>query len=326
VGAPSDHFDGSTFHNVPKKWEPTVMDLLTWQLGPGAIPWAEDHAHLQTRRKPASHEQAIVCTMVNHATVLIQLEGVNVLTDPVWSERASPVSWAGPRRHRAPGIAFEDLPPIDIVVISHNHHDHCDKDTLVRLAQKHHPLFLGGLGTRALLADFGVGNAIDLDWWSEKQFGKITVGFAPAQHWSGRSLGDRNNTLWGSFFIAGIGTEARKRSVYFAGDTGWGPHFKEVRERFGAPAVALLPIGAYAPAWFMHPHHTSPSEAVTAHQTLGAGQSYGIHWGTFDLSDEGEYQPAGELGLALDKAQIPRAKFLALENSESGDAHGLRQP
>jgi N-acyl-phosphatidylethanolamine-hydrolysing phospholipase D len=164
-------------------------------------------------------------------------------------------------------------------------------------------------------------HVVDMDWWTEKRFSGLSVGFAPAQHWSGRSLGDRNHTLWGSYFLRGLSPLGRRESVYFAGDTGMGPHFANVRERFGSPAVALLPIGAYAPTWFMRAHHTAPSEAVEAHLALGAGQSYGIHWGTFDLSDEGQYQPAGELGQALDEKGIAREKFVALENGESHALH-----
>lgn len=316
AGRVTEHFDGTQFHNMPEGWEPGLADLLQWQLGSEAIHWDEKHTHTFTT-KPAQRSTEIVVTMVNHATVLIQFEGVNILTDPVWSERVSPVSWAGPKRHRPPGIVFEDLPPIDIVVISHNHHDHCDKPTLLRLAQTHNPTFVGGLGTRAMLGDFGIAKSVELDWWSKHTLGPVTVGFAPAQHWSARSLGDRNQVLWGSYAFFS-NHEGVRRSVYFAGDTGWGPHFRQVRERWGAPNVALLPIGAYAPTWFMNPHHMSPVESVQAHRALGAGQSYGIHWGTFDLSDEGEYQPAGELGLALDAARIPRARFVALQNGEHG--------
>src|SRR6185503_7337082 len=179
----------------------------------------------------------------------------NVLTDPVWSERVSPVSWAGPKRVRPPGLAFEQLPRIDVVLISHNHYDHLDLDTLRRLERAHQPLFVTCLGNRAFLAQHGLGRVTELDWWDTAPVGSGRVLCTPAQHWSGRGLSDRNRTLWGGFVI-----ELADRTVYFAGDTGYCAQFAEIRSRYGVVDVALLPIAAYKPRWFMREQHMNPDE------------------------------------------------------------------
>jgi L-ascorbate metabolism protein UlaG (beta-lactamase superfamily) len=311
----SNHVRGQRFHNLPAVSEPGLFEFLQWSISSRGIPWST-RERLVAQTVPLARSLELRITHINHATVLIQIDGVNVLTDPIWSERASPVSFVGPKRLRSPGVAFESLPSIDVVLISHNHHDHCSAETLQRLAERHNPVFIGGLGTQALLSGFGIQRTVDLDWWQEKWFEGVRVGFAPAKHWSARSIDDRNHTLWGSFFVRGSSNRGRLHSVYFAGDTGYGAHFQEIAKRYGTPTVALLPIGAYKPEWFMHAHHMSPTDAVRAHQDLKSTQSYGIHWGTFDLSDEGEYEPAGTLGLALDAAGIARSEFEALENAD----------
>ncbi|MEM1350444.1 MAG: MBL fold metallo-hydrolase [Myxococcota bacterium] len=246
---------------------------------------------------------------MNHATTLIQVPGANIITDPIFSERAGPLTWAGPKRHRAPGVCFEDLPSIDIVLLSHNHYDHCDSQSLARLAKRDDPIFLAGLGTRRLLKRFDVERVRELDWWQTTSHSGVELTFAPAQHWSTRGLGDANVNLWGSFFI-----DAKDATFYFAGDTGWGSHFHTIAERLGRPDVALLPIGAYEPRWFMRPQHINPAEAVDAHLALGATRSVGIHWGTFDLTDEPHDEPPKALARALQAKNIPADAFLALPN------------
>ncbi|RYE86153.1 MAG: hypothetical protein EOO75_16080 [Myxococcales bacterium] len=248
-------------------------------------------------------------TLIGHASVLIQLDGVNVLADPVWSDHIGPVGPLGPERFQPAGVRFDDLPPIHAVILSHDHFDHLDLPTLHRLADRHHPRFLAGLGTAALLTDEGIDGGEDLDWWQAAQVGPVTVTMAPAQHWSQRGPGDRQHRLWGSYFLAGA-----RRSVYFAGDTAWGPHFAQVRERLGSPSLALLPLGAYQPRWFMRSQHVSPDEAVEAHLTLGAGRSVGIHWGTFDLSDEGPFEPVADLWRALGQRGVSEEAFVARYN------------
>jgi len=260
------------------------------------------------RPDPAGAPGRVRVTLINHATTLIQLDGVNVLTDPIWSDRVGPVP-GGPGRFQQPGVVFGDLPFIHAVLLSHSHFDHLDLPTLRRLAGAHHPRILAGLGTRAFLEAEGVSGCEDLDWWQAAHLGPLTVTFAPAQHWSRRGIADQNHLLWGSFFVAGAAG-----SVYFAGDTGWGPHFAQVRERLGAPSLALLPIGAYRPRWFMRSQHIDPEEAVLAHLVLGAAKSAAIHWGTFDLSDEGAFDPVQDLWRSLRKHSVAEDDFVARFN------------
>lgn len=313
VGPPSEHFDGERFRNMAPFKEPSYWDVLAWKLsGPAAPEWPDWVDIPAAEPLPPRVSDGLRITYVNHATVLVQLENLNILTDPVWSDSVGPTSWLGPERHKAPGIPLEKLPKVDVVLISHNHYDHLDVPTLERLAERDQPLILAGLGTKALLAEHGIERAEDLDWWQSRDVGGVRVTFAPAQHWSTRGLGDRNVNLWGSFFI-----RAPRQSVYFAGDTGRGPHFAAIRERLGSPTVALLPIGAYEPRWFMHPQHIDPAEAVEAHRVLGAERSVGIHFGTFDQTDEGMEQPQRELAEALRSQGVSPAAFVALENGTS---------
>lgn len=314
-GARSDHFDGHTFRNVPAAPQPGFASFLRWTLAGGKIEWPDWVQTPQIRPAPGAPPHTIRITFVNHATTLVQIDGFNILTDPVWSDRVSPVSFAGPLRHKPPGVRFEDLPWIHAVLLSHDHHDHCDLVTLRRLSERFHPVVFAGLGTAALLAEAHVEGAVDLDWWQHASLGAagdagpLELVFTPAQHWSARGATDRDRVLWGSFYLRGA-----SGSVYFAGDTGLGPHFATIRTRLGAPTVALLPIGAYQPEWFMGPSHMSPDQAVSAHLALGARTSVAIHWGTFDLADEGQYQPAGELFLALAAREVPHGEFRILEN------------
>lgn len=316
VGAPSDHFDGSSFRNLAPFEAPSFWGLLKWQATGNAVEWPEWVDIPESPPPPRRVRQGVKVTFVNHATTLIQIDGVNVLTDPVWSERVGPVWWIGPKRHKAPGIAFDDLPTIDAILISHNHYDHLDAATIARVVERDMPVVLAGLGTERLLAELGIGQArvLDMDWWQTQNVKGLAITFAPAQHWSTRSVGDRNATLWGSFVV-----RSGDKSVYFAGDTGMGPHFGWIKERLGAPSIALLPIGAYKPRWFMRPQHIDPIEAVEAHRALGAQRSVGIHWGTFDQADEGMNEPAEDLARARSNAGLPADAFVAIENGKSID-------
>ncbi|HEV8610204.1 MAG TPA: MBL fold metallo-hydrolase [Thermoanaerobaculia bacterium] len=254
-------------------------------------------------------------TFVNHSTVLVQMDGVNVLTDPIWSERCSPVSFAGPKRVHAPGLRFEDLPPIDVVVVSHNHYDHMDLPTLRRLAVERQPRIFVPLGNRVTLERRGVRGVEELDWWqSERVREGVHVHAVPAQHFSARGLFDRDRALWAGFVVTGPAS-----AMYFAGDTGFGPHFGEIRERYGPPRLALLPIGAYRPEWFMSRVHTSPDEALSAHEILDAGTSVGIHFGTFRLADDGQDEPAERIEELLRVIEQPPPRFWVLGPGESRD-------
>lgn len=261
--------------------------MLRWKLTSGAAPspdFIADNATSEISGPPAPGETRI--TLVNHSTLLIETAGRTVLTDPVWSWRVSPSSRFGPRRHRAPGIAFSDLPHIDLVLLSHNHYDHLDADTLRRIAARDQPRIIVPLGLRPLVRKLGFREIEELDWWQEAD----SILSVPALHFSARGLFDRNRTLW-----CGYAFETPAGLVYFAGDTAFGGHFHQIRERVGRPRIALLPIGAYEPRWFMSAVHMSPAEALEAHRVLEARESIGIHQGTFQLADESIDQPPIEL-------------------------------
>ncbi|MEP6732778.1 MAG: MBL fold metallo-hydrolase, partial [bacterium] len=223
----------------------------------------------RTGVRPPQRVAGLQITHVGHASYLVQVGGHNILVDPVWAERASPFTWAGPRRHNPPAIAFEDLPPIDAVLVTHNHYDHLDTSTIRRLHDIHRPRVIAPLGNDTIIR--GASRGIDVqtgDWWSSFSVAAdITVTIVPAYHWSSRVLADRRMALWGGFVI-----ESSSGVIYCAGDTAFrdGAIFTEIAERFGAPTVAVLPIGAYAPRWFMETQHVNPEEAVQIATLCGA--------------------------------------------------------
>jgi L-ascorbate metabolism protein UlaG (beta-lactamase superfamily) len=225
-------------------------------------------------------------TWVGHSTFLVQLDGVNILTDPQWSDRASPVDFAGPRRLVAPGVAFGDLPPIHAVVISHDHYDHLDAETVDRLAREHRPRFFVPLGLRAWLADRGITDVVELDWWQTAEFRGLTVACTPAQHSSGRGLTDQYLRLWASWAVMG----STKR-FFFAGDTGYDPRFRAIGERFGPFDLAAIPIGGYSAYRTRHPNHVNPEEAIQLFEDVRGRLLVPMHWGTFDMNREPFREP-----------------------------------
>ena len=299
------HFDGKRFFNPDAPQARGFLDVLRWMRSRRQEKEPRYRADVEPSAPPPQVTGAeLRVTFVNHATTLTQLPGLNVLTDPMWSDRASPFSWAGPKRKRAPGVRWEDLPPIDLVLLSHNHYDHLDLPTLRRLTHRGNPQFVAPLGVGDWLRRKRIGPAHELDWGGSIALANASVHCVPAFHFSARGLFDRNRTLWCGYVL-----EAAGRRIYFAGDTAFGDHYGWIRDRFGPPDLALLPIGAYAPRWFMSAVHQGPEDAVKAHQILGAKQSVAIHFGTFQLADEGIDTPK----FLLAKLE-PGPSFVALKN------------
>lgn len=311
-GPLSDHFDGARFFNPDRRAEPRgVGDVLRWRLSGSRQSWPDRYPSPFAAARPSGLTPVgLRAIFVGHATFLIQIGGLSILTDPVWSERASPFSGVGPRRHNPPGIAFDDLPPIDAVLISHNHYDHLDLSTIERLWRRDQPQIIAPLGNDAIIQARDPAIVVTtLDWGQRTVLAPgATVSAVPAQHWSARTLNDRNHALWAGFVI-----EARGRTVYFAGDTGFGDGriFSGIAAGHRRIDLALLPIGAYEPRWFMAEQHMNPDDAVRAFQRLRAKQALGFHWGTFQLTDEAVDLPALDLGRALATRDIPSKRFLA---------------
>ena len=305
-GPASDHFNGRFFNVAPATRDKTLGDIRRWRRTSRRAPWPR---HVPVHPCVPEARVAGTCvTLVGHATVLIQTAGLNLLTDPVWSNRCSPVQFAGPKRVCAPGVGFDDLPPIDIVLLSHNHYDHLDNATIKRLVARHDPLIVTPLGNDTLVRRAAPrARVITGDWWDRIELGQgLATTLVPAQHWSARGIGDRRMALWCGFYLSG-----GSASIYFAGDTGYGDGtlFTTIRDRLGAPDLALLPIGAYAPRWFMADQHTDPAEAVQIMLDLNARQAQAIHWGVFPLSDEGRDEPLHALAHALTHHAIPAGRF-----------------
>ncbi len=262
-------------------------------------------------------------TWIGHASALVQASGLNVLTDPVFSERAFPVQFAGPKRVQPPGLALADLPRIDVVVISHNHYDHLDRNSVFALSQQSggSPLFIVPLGLKAWMQGIGITNVRELDWWQSAMVGKVEFVLTPVQHWSARGLGDRRETLWGGWAVFGPDFD-----WYYSGDTGYSRDFADTRARFadrhapekgGGFDLALIAIGAYEPRWFMKEQHLNPAESVQVHRDVGAKRSVGVHWGTFNLTDEPLDQPPQDLATARAAANLPADDFFLLAVGET---------
>ena len=301
------HSDGTRFYNPEGPQPPGLLDLLRWKRTSRPQPAPRFISDVAQSIPPRRVEGGgLRVTLVNHSTVLLQQSGCNILTDPIWSERASPLPWIGPRRRRKPGVSWENLPPIDAVLISHNHYDHLDLPTLRRLAARGDSTFIVPARCAALLQSQQIGTVHELDWGESLSLPNFTIHSVPALHFSGRGILDRNRTLWCGYVI-----QCRERLVYFAADTAFGSHFARIRERFGPPRLALLPIGAYEPRWFMSPIHMAPGDAVKAHEILGAATSIAIHHGTFQLADESIDAPRKQLlACARDES------FLVLDNGQ----------
>jgi len=311
-GPPSDHFDGSRFFN--KESDHTFFNHIKWMWEMETVEWPEwidDPA----KPPPIAHvkEGELRITYINHATVLIQMDGINILTDPIWSERAGPISWVGTKRVHAPGVKMEDLPNIDIILISHDHYDHLDITSLQQLIENHQPIILVGLGVKRRLESIGGNSIIELDWWREYIYSTNTrITFVPSRHNSGRGIFDKNKTLWGGYVIEGSAGD-----VLFMGDTAFGEFLNDIRKRFTHFRLAILPIGSYEKRWFMKTQHMNPDDAVSVHGMLEVTQSMGIHFGTFKEHPEQTIDAhEKDLRWALKKYSVPESEFWILKFGE----------
>jgi L-ascorbate metabolism protein UlaG (beta-lactamase superfamily) len=309
---PTDHFDGERFFNPHAPQRKSLQDLRRWRRERQKQPWPD---HVEDPPLPPPGRTApdrISATFIGHSTFLLQLGGIAVLTDPIWSERCSPVSFAGPRRVRRPGESLDTLPNVDLLLVSHNHYDHMDLPTLRRVRRRWGPATATGLGNARHLAKAGIGAAVELDWWQSAEVAGARVTYVPAQHFSSRGLHDRDRSLWGGFVI-----EAGGAVVYFVGDSGYGRHFSEIGCRFPRIDLALVPIGAYEPRWFMRQQHVNPAEAVRAHLDLRPRHSLGMHFGTFQLTDEAIDAPVLALREAQASAGVAQSEFDVLAFGET---------
>jgi L-ascorbate metabolism protein UlaG (beta-lactamase superfamily) len=315
TGPVSDHFDGTHFFDPDGAPPKKLSEMLQWefsgrrerQVWPDWVP--SPYADTPPRRVDGD---IVRFSFVGHVSWLIQTSGLNILVDPVWSERASPFSFAGPKRHNRPGIAFDALPKIDAVLVSHGHYDHLDIATLSRLAAKFSPRVITPLGNDLTMraADSTI-RAEAFDWEDRIDLGNgIAVTLVSTRHWSARGLFDRNKALWASFVL-----ETPAGKVYIVCDSGYGSgiHFRRMRETHGPLRAAILPIGAYEPRWFMKDQHMNPSDAVKALADCGARQALAHHHGTFELSDVAIDAPENALAVALDEAGVLRERFLVLK-------------
>ena len=312
----TEHYDGERFYNIDPlaNIKKGLLTVLQWQITGSPKEWPQS---VENKIKPnfpqKIEDNEAHVTFVNHSTAVIQTTGLTILTDPIFSERASPLSFAGPKRVRKSGVSIDELPKIDFVIISHNHYDHLDVDSLVTLKNKFDPTFIVPLANAALLEDYGITKIVELDWWQTHTVNENNkIYLVPVQHWSARTPFDAFKALWGAYVI-----EAGKKKIYFAGDTGYNNHFVDTFKKFGAMDVSLIPIGAYEPRWFMKIQHINPEEAVFAHMDLKSKKSIGIHFETFQLTDEGFLDPRQDLKKSLESLKINPESFIAPEHGET---------
>jgi len=306
----SSHRQGDTFYNpFPGYKERSFGDFLHYFIFERFKGVASEEA--QTFRLESINNDGAALrdnrdrfsiTWIGHSTLLIQVDGVNILTDPMWSDRASPFTFIGPQRLAPPGLKLSDLPPIDVVLLSHDHYDHLDKATIIKLGNG--PFYLVPLGVGKILQDMGITNYRELDWGDDFIYREIDFICAPAQHFSGRTVFGHNRTLWASWEI-----KDRQRSFYFGGDSGYAPFYRELGEKFGPFDAAALPVGPIEPRDFMGPAHMDPGQAIQAYLDLKAKIFIPIHWGTFSLGMDHPVLPLLRLTEEIQKRSLPAERF-----------------
>lgn len=305
-GPKSDHFNGRRFQN-PSGTNAKGFDEVIKYIGkrkPDKWPNDLDQS-VRTTPLPVPIPAEIQYTFINHSTFLIQHQGMNILTDPIWSMRCSPVQFAGPKRQRPPGLPFEQLPAIDIVLITHNHYDHLDKNTIFLLNKKQkQPTYVVPLGVAQIMKKWDCREVIEIDWNESTQLGQIEITALPANHFSSRGTYDRNTSLWCGYLV----TSATKK-FYYLGDTGYSDIFKQTAKHFGPFDLCFIPIGAYLPEWFMSPIHISPAQAAQVHLDLGSKKSVAMHFGTFKLADDNPTRAKSELLKALAENNLNEELF-----------------
>ena len=314
-GPVSGNFDGTRFF-IEGHSGARTREVIKWNLTSSPKRWPR---RLNNGKYPLPPQRVtgsdILCTWVGQATALIQVQGLNIITDPFFSKRASPLRWVGPQRVRPPGIALADLPPIDIVLVSHNHYDHMDLPALRHIAKRWAPRIVTPLGNAAIIRRCRAKSDItELDWWQTVTVSGFNITATPTFHWSKRGLRDRNHALWSAF-----GIETGAGFIYFGADTGYGDGstFRDIRQRFGTPRLSLLPIGAYEPRWFMKQEHMNPDDAVRAHLDLESATSIAIHHSTVRLTDEAIDAPTQAHREALQRHDVPTDRFRLIEAGET---------
>lgn len=307
-GKPSIHFDGKKFHNHHDAKMGSFSKLFWYQLTNKKDEWLYQKNAERMKPLESFDFNNLRYTHINHATVLIQLQKINILTDPVFIKRASPFQIIGPKRYREPAIALEDLPTVHYIVISHDHYDHLDIESIKKIQQRDKTTILVGLGLKAFLEKFGIKNVYEFDWRESMSFEDVEFVFHTAKHWSNRGI-HPYRSLWGSWII-----KNQYATIYFAGDTGYGDHFKDIKETYRTIDLALIPIGAYKPRFFMQHVHMAPEDALKAHIDLQPKESLAIHWGTFQLTHEGIFAPISELEVLSQKKKISNFYFDKMHN------------
>ena len=319
-GPVTDHFVGKKFFNPEADDEPHNGSYFWWGLTRTPAPYVRaDKNADQPDLAEEIHLGEWEATLVNHSTFLIRVHGVNILTDPVWSERTSPVTFAGPVRYRPAGIEWDKLPKVDVVLITHDHYDHLDLETIRKLNERFLPQFYVPLGNRQLLESIGIRSIVEMDWWEEATYaaekGTVKITMTPARHFSARYRTEsaRNKTLWAGYYLEG----ADGVKLYFTGDSAWTGFFEEIRKKLGSPDVAFLPIGAYKPENLIARAHMTPSQAVRAFQTLKPGQGIAMHFGTWQLADDGYAETLSDFHKALDEQGVSPESFVAPDNGRT---------